>query len=259
MRRHVLDPSLLRARWAAFGAAVAVAIGGGGLAIAHAATADQPAALFHAISPVRVFDTREGTGGVSKAVLGADSQIDVVVGGIPAVPANATSVVLNVTVVDGTASSFLTVWPTGATRSTVSSLNWDSAKAIPNAVTVALGTGGKVSFYNHVGTVNVLADVAGYYTGAGLGTGTQTAAAASGAQCTVGQVMLTASKSHAAGGMPANGQILQIADNVALFTLLGTTYGGNGTTTFALPDMRSVAPDGMTYSICIFGVFPALA
>jgi microcystin-dependent protein len=35
-----------------------------------------------------------------------------------------------------------------------------------------------------------------------------------------------------------NGQILSIAQNTALFSLLGTTYGGNGTTTFALPDLR---------------------
>lgn len=35
-----------------------------------------------------------------------------------------------------------------------------------------------------------------------------------------------------------NGQLLSIAQNQALFSLLGTTYGGNGTTTFALPDMR---------------------
>ncbi|MFP8892976.1 MULTISPECIES: phage tail protein [Chryseobacterium] len=35
-----------------------------------------------------------------------------------------------------------------------------------------------------------------------------------------------------------NGQLLPIAQNQALFSLLGTTYGGNGVTTFALPDMR---------------------
>ncbi len=35
-----------------------------------------------------------------------------------------------------------------------------------------------------------------------------------------------------------NGQILAIAQNQALFSLLGTTYGGNGETTFALPDLR---------------------
>lgn len=39
-----------------------------------------------------------------------------------------------------------------------------------------------------------------------------------------------------------NGQILAIASNTALFSLLGTTYGGNGTTTFALPDLRGRMP-----------------
>src|SRR5215212_4882735 len=39
-----------------------------------------------------------------------------------------------------------------------------------------------------------------------------------------------------------NGQILPIAQNTALFSLLGTTYGGNGQTTFALPDLRSRVP-----------------
>ncbi|ADO76133.1 phage tail protein [Stigmatella aurantiaca] len=39
-----------------------------------------------------------------------------------------------------------------------------------------------------------------------------------------------------------NGQILSIAQNQALFSLLGTTYGGNGQTTFALPDLRGRVP-----------------
>ena len=39
-----------------------------------------------------------------------------------------------------------------------------------------------------------------------------------------------------------NGQLLPINQNQALFSLLGTTYGGNGQTTFALPDMRGRAP-----------------
>ena len=39
-----------------------------------------------------------------------------------------------------------------------------------------------------------------------------------------------------------NGQSLPINQNQALFALLGTTYGGNGTTTFALPDLRSRSP-----------------
>lgn len=39
-----------------------------------------------------------------------------------------------------------------------------------------------------------------------------------------------------------DGQILSIAQNTALFSILGTTYGGNGQTTFALPDLRGRAP-----------------
>jgi microcystin-dependent protein len=39
-----------------------------------------------------------------------------------------------------------------------------------------------------------------------------------------------------------NGQLLPISQNTALFSLLGTTYGGNGTTTFALPDLRGAVP-----------------
>lgn len=41
------------------------------------------------------------------------------------------------------------------------------------------------------------------------------------------------------------GQILSISQNSALFSLVGTTYGGNGQTTFALPDLRGRAPVGV--------------
>ncbi len=39
-----------------------------------------------------------------------------------------------------------------------------------------------------------------------------------------------------------NGQLLPLSQNTALFSLLGTTYGGNGSSTFALPDLRGMAP-----------------
>ncbi|HVX54682.1 phage tail protein [Nocardioides sp.] len=39
-----------------------------------------------------------------------------------------------------------------------------------------------------------------------------------------------------------NGQLMPISQNTALFSLLGTTYGGDGKTTFALPDLRGAAP-----------------
>ncbi|HWU74167.1 MAG TPA: tail fiber protein [Sphingomonas sp.] len=44
------------------------------------------------------------------------------------------------------------------------------------------------------------------------------------------------------GWATCSGQIVSIQQNAALFSLLGTTYGGNGVTTFALPDLRGRAP-----------------
>lgn len=46
-----------------------------------------------------------------------------------------------------------------------------------------------------------------------------------------------------------NGQLLPIAQNAALFSLLGTQYGGNGTTNFALPDLRGRTPIGYASSV----------
>jgi hypothetical protein len=88
-----------------------------------------------------------------------------------------------------------------------------------------------------------------------VGTDTGTAAAGRGYECTLGMIMLTAASVGV--GTPASGQVLSIAQNTALFALLGTTYGGDGRTTFALPDLQSLAPNGMTYTICTEGIFPA--
>lgn len=61
----------------------------------------------------------------------------------------------------------------------------------------------------------------------------------------LGNVMLVAFTLVPRNWAACNGQLLQINQNFALFALLGTTYGGNGTTTFALPDFRSRVPVGM--------------
>jgi microcystin-dependent protein len=55
----------------------------------------------------------------------------------------------------------------------------------------------------------------------------------------------------------AHGQLLPIVSNQALFSLLGTTYGGDGRTNFALPDMRGLEPAGVNYVICVGGIFPS--
>jgi len=73
--------------------------------------------------------------------------------------------------------------------------------------------------------------------------------------CTIGEVLLFAG--NVAGATPAQGQLLQISGNTVLFAILGSAYGGDGTTTFALPDLRGAAPNGLTYGICTDGLFPA--
>jgi collagen type VII alpha len=57
--------------------------------------------------------------------------------------------------------------------------------------------------------------------------------------------------------IPADGRLLQINQYQALFALIGTTYGGNGQTTFAAPDLRAITPSNMIYSICATGIFPS--
>jgi len=57
------------------------------------------------------------------------------------------------------------------------------------------------------------------------------------------------------GWMPCNGQVLQISDHTALFSLIGTTYGGDGQSTFALPNVTS-APGQGHVCIALEGVYP---
>ncbi|HEX5709665.1 MAG TPA: tail fiber protein [Pyrinomonadaceae bacterium] len=53
-----------------------------------------------------------------------------------------------------------------------------------------------------------------------------------------------------------DGTLLPLERNVALFSLLGTTFGGDGRRTFALPDLSRSTPHGMKYCICTSGMFP---
>ncbi|MBI2240866.1 MAG: phage tail protein [Magnetospirillum gryphiswaldense] len=60
----------------------------------------------------------------------------------------------------------------------------------------------------------------------------------------LGQISLFAFNNIPKGWALCNGAILQIQGNQALYSLLGTQFGGNGTTTFALPDLRGRVPMG---------------
>lgn len=58
----------------------------------------------------------------------------------------------------------------------------------------------------------------------------------------LGQIMLFAGNFAPAGWALCNGQLMPINQNQALYSIIGTTYGGDGQTTFGLPDLRGRAP-----------------
>ena len=123
---------------------------------------------FHALVPGRVLDSRPGPTNIgpfsSPWTPGIPGIRDLPVGGRVGVPVDASGVVMNVTVVDGSKGSFLQLWPTGAAQPTFgSNLNFTTHQIVPNAVTVKLGTAGQVRVYNDLGQVHVVADVAGYF------------------------------------------------------------------------------------------------
>lgn len=130
-------------------------------------TAVPPAAAtsgsgFVAMAPQRVLDTR-----VSRPI-GEQQQLAVSLAGV--VPAGATAVVLNVTGTRPSASTFLTVWPTGRTRPTASNLNLAPGQTRPNSVLVGLGAHQTINVYNDRGATHVLIDVMGWYTHGFTGT-----------------------------------------------------------------------------------------
>ncbi|MFN8040861.1 MAG: hypothetical protein U0Q07_16715 [Acidimicrobiales bacterium] len=120
---------------------------------------------FTSQAPARVLDSRPApeTVGPYSTPWAAGTDRDVTVAGVAGVPADAEAIVANVTVTATSAESFLTVYPNGATKPTASSLNWKAGVTIPNAVTVKVGTGGKIRVFNNSGSANVIIDVVGYF------------------------------------------------------------------------------------------------
>ena len=77
--------------------------------------------------------------------------------------------------------------------------------------------------------------------------------------CIIGEVRLSAASFGY--GLVADGRLLSTAEFTPLFSLIGTLYGGDGRATFALPDLRDVAPQSqngqpLNYYVCVDGVYP---
>jgi len=165
---------MIRTRWAAIGAAVAVTLGGGGLFVANAADSTSDS-LFHPVTPVRVMDTRVGGTAVVNTTVKLDLEgtiatynADGSTTNTEVVPGSATSVAINLTVTEGLKNGgygFVTAFPCTATTDTpptASSLNFENRVDIANALNVTTSSTGEVCF-NVYGTAHLIVDVAGYY------------------------------------------------------------------------------------------------
>jgi outer membrane protein assembly factor BamB len=126
---------------------------------------------FTTLAPARILDTRSGVGAPA-AKRGPGSTLALQVTGVGGVPSTGVSaIVLNVTVTGPTAESFLTAWPAGQAQPLASNLNFLPGQSVPNLVTVKVGDAGKVNLYNNLGSTDVVADVAGWFSADGSGVG----------------------------------------------------------------------------------------
>jgi hypothetical protein len=122
-----------------------------------------PVGRYTPLTPARILDTRDGTGGIG-APLGPQATVDVQITGRGGVPAGGvTAVAMNVTVTQPTASGFLTMYPAGTPRPLAANLNYTPGKTVPNLVVVKVGAQGRVSMFNLAGNTHVIYDVAGWF------------------------------------------------------------------------------------------------
>ena len=164
--------------------AVTVALGAGGtLSITYAAPTlgptaqvifdvtgyfvpDMSGATYFALTPTRILDSRDGTGGLSGPFSSHVARTFQVTGH-GGVPANATAVTGNLTVTGQTSLGFLFIGPIGANNPTSSNLNFPMNDDRANAVTVALSGTGKLSITYAapilLRTAHVIFDVTGYF------------------------------------------------------------------------------------------------
>ncbi|MFB8395408.1 hypothetical protein [Streptomyces yangpuensis] len=118
------------------------------------------------VTPARFLDTRDGTGAAKQRV-GPGGVVTLQVAGVKGVPATGvTAVVMNVTAVHPTEAGHVTVYPNGQAAPGVSNLNFTPGQIVPNLVTVPV-VNGKVDLRNNSGSVDLIADVTGYYAAEG--------------------------------------------------------------------------------------------
>ncbi|MBS2964432.1 S8/S53 family peptidase [Actinocrinis puniceicyclus] len=137
----------------------------GVVAVACAGSVESAASYYVPNGPTRILDTRYNIGGAGPVAANGGT-VKLQITGQNHVPAsNVTAVVLNVTATATHATGYAVVYPDGSAMPATSNLNWVGGQVVPNLVTVPVGAGGKVDLVNESGgTVQFIADLAGYFT-----------------------------------------------------------------------------------------------
>jgi hypothetical protein len=122
---------------------------------------------FYPLTPCRIVDTRNGQ---DQGMLQAGVERDYTIPPNCGVPSDAAAYSFNVTVLPAAGGlDYLTVWPKGESRPTVSTLNDNTGTVVANAAIVAAGSENATAFYAHSNATNLLLDVDGYFAAPGTG------------------------------------------------------------------------------------------
>jgi len=123
---------------------------------------------FTAFGPVRLLDTRNGTGtGGKVAKIPSQGIVTLQIAGNGSIPSGVTAVALNLTATNTVGSGFVTAYADGTTTPNVSNLNYTPGRTVPNSVIVPVGADGKIDLFNgggSAGPIDLIADVTGYFT-----------------------------------------------------------------------------------------------
>ncbi len=159
-----------RSRWAAIGAAVAVTLGAGGFGLVSAAPDHGENPVLIPITPCRLLDTRPGApsgGPFAGTTIGPATTWDVDAHGVNGqcdIPTDALALSANVTGLNATQTTFITLWPQDQPLPLASNLNLaPGTPPEPNLATIELSPAGQFSVYNESGNADLLIDIAGYY------------------------------------------------------------------------------------------------
>jgi hypothetical protein len=136
-----------------------------GASLCHSAL-PWPGTDFYTLPPCRVIDTRQPNGDLGGPALTGNSTRSFTIPGSCGVPADAVSVVANVTAVGPTSSGQLEVDPTGATPTGTGTLHFQAGQVRANTTLLTLGVGSQISVHTALsaaGTVHFVLDVSGYF------------------------------------------------------------------------------------------------